>query len=548
TAQRLRDSHHPGIQQLRSSVLLNSAPEATVEEVNSHMLQQATVLFPAVCGKPTATGVKAPAAGRRNIFTVWTREAKRAWFYDQILGMERPNGELWSPTQQVHCLQTFFKDLYAPEDEPELPSLPPLQAPVITPEEAHHRLSRLPVHKATPSHQAPTAATVACADILAPWFSRKVGALSSFPAVWSDCWLFLMPKVSHPVLPRQFRPIGLTESTGRALAGHLQDALKPYLQAFVGPWPQLAYMAGRSTGEALHRVFSHCHTVSAANKKPVYNIHAARAKLTQAASSSSRQTPSSSGRLRTGGVQASLDLSQAFDRLSWHLIHDALIEAQVPLELRVQLLEFYRGLGYHLAYGSETALRGVKQGCRVAPLLWSLATGLLLRRLARVTSSEWVRRALTAFADDFHIGQVIHSSRDLLLAIERLGLVLQLLIEARMKVNIDKSVVLLLVNHSYASRWRRREIVSDKQGPRLRISTPSVGILKLPIVDSHKFLGGDYLLPGGLHAAHGGLPIAANLGNLDQTSAGSHLSFCTGSSAETQTLASLHSTYGPLRT
>ncbi|CAE7250747.1 unnamed protein product, partial [Symbiodinium sp. CCMP2592] len=554
-----RDPSHPGIRHLRASVeaLLSDSPEATVEEVNSHVLQQATEVFPAVRNQgrvvpwqsPTvALSVKGmwqayhcwrhgPTTGHRNVFALWraysafrrahkqfrqrTREAKRAWFHDQILGMERasaagdvralfrlagalmpkqprrklqlrgPNGELWSSTQQVDCLKTFFQDLYAPEDEPALPPLPPLQAPTISSSEAHRRLTRLPVHKATPAHQAPTAAIVACADLLAPWLSDKVESLSSFPAVWSDCWLALMPKVSHPVLPRQLRPIGLTESTSRVLAGHLQDALKPYLQAFVGPWPQLAYMAGRSTGEALHRVFSHCHEVSAANLKPAYNIHRARDKLAQAGTPSSHQ--SASKRQRTGGVQASLDLSQAFDRLSWSLIHEALLEAQVPIELRVQLLEFYRGLGYHLTFGSEQAtvhaLRGVKQGCKVAPLLWSLATGLLMRRLARATSSEWVRRALTAFADDFHIGQVVYSTRDLLLSIDRLGHVLQLLIDARMKVNIDKSVILLSVNHSYANRWRRREILSDKEGPRLRISTPTAGTFKMPIVSTHKYLG-----------------------------------------------------------
>ncbi|CAE7361477.1 unnamed protein product [Symbiodinium sp. CCMP2592] len=554
-----RDPSHPGIRQLRASVeaLLSDSPEATVEEVNSHVLQKATAVFPAVRNQgrvvpwqsPTVElSVKGmwqayhcwrhgPTTGRRNVFALWraysafrrahkqfrqrTREAKRAWFHDQILGMERasaagdvralfrlagallpkqprrklqlrgPNGELWSSTQQVDCLKTFFQDLYAPEDEPALPPLPPLQAPTISSSEAHHRLAKLPVHKATPAHQAPTAAVVACADLLAPWLSDKVGSLSSFPAVWSDCWLALMPKVSHPVLPRQLRPIGLTESTSRVLAGHLQDALKPYLQAFVGPWPQLAYMAGRSTGEALHRVFSHCHEVSAANLKPAYNIHRAREKLAQAGKPSSPS--SASKRQRTGGVQASLDLSQAFDRLSWSLIHEALLEAQVPIELRVQLLEFYRGLGYHLTFGSEQAtvhaLRGVKQGCKVAPLLWSLATGLLMRRLARATSSEWVRRALTAFADDFHIGQVVHSTRDLLLSIDRLGHVLQLLIDARMKVNIDKSVILLSVNHSYASRWRRREILSGKVGPRLRIPTPTAGTFKMPIVTTHKYLG-----------------------------------------------------------
>ena len=131
-----------------------------------------------------------------------------------------------------------------------------------------------------------------------------------------------------------------------------------------------------------------------------------------------RATGASVTWLSLTGIQASLDLSQAFDRLSWALIHDALFEAQVPIELRVQLLEFYRGLGYHLQYGSAAAtihaLRSVKQGCKVAPLLWSLATGLLMRRLARLTSEAWVRRALTAFADDVHIGQEVTSISELL--------------------------------------------------------------------------------------------------------------------------------------
>eukprot|EP00439_Symbiodinium_sp_Y106_P049193 s2934_g6.t1 len=72
------------------------------------------------------------------------------------------------PSWEVACLESFFHDLYSPSDEPVLPPLPALTAPQITVEEATIRLGKLPVHKATPSHLAPTATTVACADILAP--------------------------------------------------------------------------------------------------------------------------------------------------------------------------------------------------------------------------------------------------------------------------------------------------------------------------------------------------------------------------------------------
>ena len=273
------------------------------------------------------------------------------------------------------------------------------------------------------------------------------------------------------------------------LAGHLQDSLKPYLLAYVGPWPQLAYLPNRGTSEALRRVFRHCHRVCSSGRRKAYNIHSAREQQVRPAGTAETSSRSSS----LGGIQASLDLSQAFDRLSWGLIHDALLEAQVPIELRVQLLEFYRGLGYHLCYGSDSATvhasRGVKQGCKVAPLLWSLATGFLIRRLARLTSADWVRRALTAFADDVHIGQEIRSVDDLLQVTVRLGHVLLLLVDARMLVNTTKSVILLSVPQSYAKKWRRREIISDKDGSKLRISTESAGTFCLPIVDSHKYLG-----------------------------------------------------------
>eukprot|EP00439_Symbiodinium_sp_Y106_P044596 s2934_g5.t1 len=59
-----------------------------------------------------------------------------------------------------------------------------------------------------------------------------------------------------------------------------------------------------------------------------------------------------------------------------------------------------------------------------------------MRRLARLTSEAWVRQALTAFADDVHIGQEVTSIRELLQAVRRLGCVLQILVDARMLINV----------------------------------------------------------------------------------------------------------------
>ena len=182
-----------------------------------------------------------------------------------------------------------------------------------------------------------------------------------------------------------------------------------------------------------------------------------------------------------------------FDRLGWTLVQEALIDAQVPVELRGQLLDFYRHLGYHLRFGDEHAVirasRGVKQGCKVAPLLWSLTTGLLMRRLAQRTSKAWLLRVLTAFADDLHLGQEVRSLEMLTSAVLRIGHLIEVLEEARMIINTDKSVILMTLPFSFDTKWRRRNLCRVGDTVRLQLRTPSGTGYKLPVVSQHKYLG-----------------------------------------------------------
>ena len=254
--------------------------------------------------------------------------------------------------------------------------------------------------------------------------------------------------------------------------------------AYIGAWPQLAYVPNRSTGDALRRVFRHCDSVRSSQKRRRYDIQQARWHSVSASSGTSA---------KTGGIQASFGLTQAFDRLGWTLVQEALIDAHVPVELRGQLLDFYRHLGYHLRFGDEHAVvrasRGVKQGCKVAPLLWSLTTGLLMRRLARRTSQAWLLRVLTAFADGLHLGQEVRSLEMLTLAVLRIGHLIEVLEEARMIINTDKSVILLSLPFRFDTKWRRRNLCRVGDTVRLQLRTPSGRGYKLPVVSQHKYLG-----------------------------------------------------------
>ena len=519
-----------------------SNPHGSVTQLNACLLAQVQAAFPArrqhgrvvPWTRPEATlSVKAmweayhhwrhrAQHGCRGLFHAWrcysqfrrahlafrrqSRQAKKQWFEAKTLEVDirtlfrltgalmpkqpkrrlqlrGPQGEVWTARQQLHCLRNLYEGLYAPSDEPALLSTPvPLLS--LSPEEAQQRLASLPVGKAVPPQFAPTAVFRACSDVLAGWLSDKLQHLLDVPEEWAECWLALLPKVTCPTMPKQLRPIGLTEPTGRAYAGALQDRLRPYVMAYIGDWPQLAYVPNRSTGDALRRVFRHCDSVWASQKRRRYDIQQARWHPESASSQPSA---------KIGGIQASFDLTQAFDRLGWTLVQEALIDAQVPLELRGQLLDFYRHLGYHLHFGDEHAVvrasRGVKQGCKVAPLLWSLTTGLLMRRLARRTSQAWLLRVLTAFADDLHLGQEIRSLEMLSLAVHRIGHLIEVLEEARMIINTDKSVILVSLPFSFATKWRRRNLCRVGDTVRLSLRTPSGRSYKLPVVSQHKYLG-----------------------------------------------------------
>ena len=382
------------------------------------------------------------------------------------LQLRGPAGEIWTSTQQIRALTDFYLEVYAPQDEPVLqPSqlTHNFQAPSLDVEEWARRLLELPLTKATPKYLAPSAAFVACSDILAGWLAKYAAALGHYPSIWVDSWLTLVPKVRVPTLPKQLRPIGLTEATGRAFAGYLQDAIRPYVCDYIGTIPEMAYLPGRNTGMAIRRVVQHC------------------MKALQTAA------------LPLGGLQLSLDLTQAFDRLSWTLVHASMLDAQIPLALRGQVLDYYRRIGYHLQQGEDTAIihakRGVKQGCKVAPLLWSLCTGLLFRRLAARTSSAWVQQALNAFADDLHLGQTVCTGDQLERALAFVGHLLDVLTEARLVVNQTKSAVLISLPQTFAKRWKRRCYVKREEGMQLRIRTPGGRVFEIPIVEKHPYLG-----------------------------------------------------------
>ena len=381
-------------------------------------------------------------------------------------------GHIITPAEQAILLKKHYEAVYTglqpqPERAAKIPSLQ------VTAEQLERALSLMPTHKAVPLHLAPIAAWKLCAQVVVPKLVTIVNDLEVTPDLWHRAWLALIPKLTKPTLPKHLRPIGLSEVSNRMVTKVLQDRLRPYVEKYLEDIPQWAYIPGRSTLDAAARVQAHCQHIIRLCSPDRWTVREARAGLSRPKS-------------HAGGVQLSLDLSSAFDVLEWVYVAEALDDED-------HLLEWYRNVHYDFTIQDHTesvaASRGLKQGCLVAPLIWSLVTGRLLYRLALATDVQWVSQQVTAYADDFHAAATAHNHQDLQTAERFFSQFLDLLVQSGMIINASKSAILYRFKGGFAKRWLRQHIVQGPDGPLFRIRTDSGRLFEFPVVDSHTYLG-----------------------------------------------------------
>ena len=132
--------------------------------------------------------------------------------------------------------------------------------------------------------------------------------------------------------------------------------------------------------------------------------------------------------------------------------------------------------------------KGVRQGCSVSPMLYSLFTAGLLSELSTRTSDTWIQRLVTCFADDTHLAWTIEQPSDLDFVCRSLRATFQLLRECNMVVNSDKSSVVIGLKGSQAKRWIRRHTVAKAGCKCIDFGVPG-DPLCIPMVESFVYLG-----------------------------------------------------------
>ena len=390
------------------------------------------------------------------------------------------DGRLLNPSDAADRIRDWLAELYHdPEAQLECKSF---DWP-FTETELQQGLQTLPALKALAPEFAPAPYWHSAADEIARYLQEYFSVCSEqmgLPRQWNTGTLCLLPKhTRRSHAPQDLRPITLLESCGKALLGtlssHLFDAIGEQLCAV----PQYAYLPGRSTEDALARIFRHCDAVRTQCNAQRYPLqHLARGHHT--------------GSL-TGGLLVTLDLSKAFDMVPRGRLFRCLADLGVPTVLIDFLNAIYCQTDFTFQHRGQTrrvaTSKGIRQGCKAAPTLWAAYATHLLLDICKHIDAQWLYECLTLYADDGCMHEVVTSPEQFRNLIHKVGSTLDLLEAAQLTINLEKTYALLRLVGPAVNKVYKQYLLRTPKGTFLKIPRRSGRMTHIRLVTQFQYLG-----------------------------------------------------------
>ena len=159
--------------------------------------------------------------------------------------------------------------------------------------------------------------------------------------------------------------------------------------------------------------------------------------------------------LCVGGAILSLDLKQAFDRVDRKALVKALQRLRAPEEFIAAVVALHDTSSYHIHDAFQettvTATRGIRQGCKLAPLLWVAISAAILHELREAVSDPHSQG--TTFADDTLCQWLIETEEDVH-ELSKFLAHLQIMKNLGLHVNLGKTALLLKARGTRAAQPR----------------------------------------------------------------------------------------------
>ncbi|CAL1159315.1 unnamed protein product, partial [Cladocopium goreaui] len=297
-------------------------------------------------------------------------------------------------------------------------------------------------------------------------------------AVWKSLAYLIAPAIHAKLQEWALRPLALQEPISKAVVGLLTRAAQRDALPQLTRMPLWAYLPGRSTQDALLRVARHC--------------HAAR-QLMQSLRTNPFTRQQGLPRFKiAGALQIFLDIERAFDMLSREHLFSRLHHLEINPHI-IQLLALWHQETHYSLFcnGEESTIpvgKGVRQGCRAAPLLWNGYMWLFLVELSKEVNLTWVLQCLNIYADDCHMGDLYRSSQELQLLLDNINKTLLLLKKFGLTINPTKCTALLTMggtNH----RKLRASLTAWRDGKEWLCLGTTADPMWIPIEPTAKYLG-----------------------------------------------------------
>ena len=290
----------------------------------------------------------------------------------------------------------------------------------------------------------------------------------------------MIPKSGRPpTRPQNLRPLALQEPLGKAVISILiklavQEAMNQLVL-----FPIWAYLANRSTMEAIRRVSLHCSEVRQYICDQRSTPHSRANRAPRAA--------------LYGGIQLFLDLRRAFDCVNRQKLFQRLHTLNISDSIVCLLSTWHEHTCYFVqnAHGDHPIDTGcgVRQGCKAAPGLWNFFVCIMLQDLMTYVPFQWIQRHVTVYADDIHIGATISCLEDLHMIHSFIGALFRVLNDFDLPINPDKSVIILELKGTLSRAARASFVSCQSSACSFKIAVPGSDPIFIPVQSSAKYLG-----------------------------------------------------------
>ncbi|GLT27442.1 hypothetical protein SLA2020_024390 [Shorea laevis] len=167
---------------------------------------------------------------------------------------------------------------------------------------------------------------------------------------WNNCLISLIPKIKNPETVKQFRPIGLCNTSYKIISKILVNRIKPFLDSLISPC-QASFVPGR---KGIDNVIILQELVYSFSKK----------------------------KGRKGDMIIKLDLEKAYDCLEWSFIREALVFFNFPAKTISLIMSCISSTNISiLVNGDKTEpfspSRGIRQGDPLSPYIFILCLEFL---------------------------------------------------------------------------------------------------------------------------------------------------------------------------